>query len=87
MTGLWWTIGAVILTAVMVGAVKTGHPVRSLGGSAVQGLGALAAVNILSAFSGVTVGLTSFSAAVCVVLGIPGVIALLILQAILILPL
>ncbi len=83
MTTVLWIIVGVIVLAVLAGAVAAGKPIRSLLSSAVQGFCALAAVNMAGAFSGVTLGLTTFTAGVCGVLGLPGVITLLILQVIL----
>ncbi len=70
--------GVVVLTAL----VKSGKPIRRLLGGAVQGWCALAAVNVVGMFSGVSIGLNVFSAVMCSVLGVPGVIALLLLNAI-----
>lgn len=80
---IYYIVGGVIAMAVLVGAILTKRPVRALASSALQGLCALAAVNALSVFTGVTVGLTSFSLLVCTVLGLPGTITLLVLQALL----
>ena len=80
---VWWIVGGVIVASVLVGAVLTKKPIRALTGSAVQGLCALAAVNVASAFSGVSLGVTTFSVLVGVVLGIPGVATLLVLQVLL----
>ena len=80
MTAVLWTVGGVIAVLVLVGACMTGKPVRALMSSALQGICALAAVNVFSVFSGVTLGVTTFSLAVCSVLGIPGTASLLILQ-------
>ena len=76
----WWIIGGAVGLLVTVAAIKTRRPVAALGSSALQGFCALAAVNAVGAFSGVTLGLTAFSASVCGVLGLPGVIGLLLLQ-------
>ena len=78
-TGLW-IIGGVILAAVLVGACLTRHPVRALFRSALEGICALGAVNIAGMFTGVTLGVTTFSATVCAVLGIPGAVSLLVMQ-------
>ena len=75
-------VGGVIALAVLVAACLTRKPVRSLFSSALQGICALAAVNVLSVFSGVTIGLTAFTTYMATVLGLPGVITLLCLQAI-----
>lgn len=80
---VWSIIGAIVVIAVGVAAVKTGRPIRSVIGSGIQGLCALAAVNVTGAFTGVSLGLNLFSGACCVVLGIPGVITLLLEKTIL----
>ena len=80
----WWIVVGVIALAVLVGACLTRRPIRALLSSAFQGFCALAAVNAVSAWSGVTLGLTWFSAGVCSVLGIPGAVTLLVLQVILV---
>ncbi len=82
MTG-WYIVGGAVALAVLIGAILTRRPVRALFSSALQGIAALAAVNAVSMFSGVTLGVTWFSAAVCGCLGIPGAVMLLILQVIL----
>jgi len=78
-TGLW-VIGGMIALAVLIGACLTRRPLRALCGSALEGICALAAVNLFSAFSGVTLGVTTFSVTVSSVLGIPGVATLLVMQ-------
>lgn len=80
---VWSIIGAIVVIAVGVAAVKTGRPIRSVIGSGIQGLCALAAVNVTGAFTGVSLSLNLFSGACCVVLGIPGVITLLLEKTIL----
>ena len=82
MTTLWWIIGSVIGMAVLIGACLTGRPIRTLCRSALEGFCALAAVNVLSMVSGVTLGVTAFSATVCALLGIPGTVTLLVLQTV-----
>ncbi len=79
---LLWVIAAVIAVAVMVALFKTKRPVRSLVGSGAQGICALAAVNIAGAFTGVSIGLNLFTGVGCIVLGIPGVVAMLVLKLI-----
>lgn len=80
---VWSIIGGIAVIAVGAAAFKTGRPIRSVIGSGIQGLCALAAVNVTGAFTGVSLGLNLFSGACCVVLGIPGVIALLVEKIIL----
>ena len=47
---------------------------RGLIGSGAQGLCALAAVNVVGAFTGVSLGLNLLSGLSCLVLGVPGVV-------------
>ena len=80
---VWGIIGAGIGIAVLVTAVKNGRPVRSILASGIQGLCAMAAVNVAGIFTGVSIGLNAFTGACCLMLGIPGVITLLIERVIL----
>ncbi len=80
MTTVLWVIGGGIGLLVFIGACLTRRPIRALMASALEGICALAAVNVFSVFSGVTLGVTTFSVAVSSVLGIPGVAALLVMQ-------
>ena len=80
---VWAILGAIAAVAVAVAAIRTKRPVRTLVGSGVQGLCALAAVNVAGAFTGVSLALNVFTGACCVGLGIPGVIALLLEKTIL----
>lgn len=73
---------AVAAVAVLMAAFKSGRPIRSMAGSAVQGACALAAVNVAGAFTGTSLGVGVCSAVCCVVGGIPGVIALLLIKLI-----
>ncbi|MCI9413677.1 MAG: transcriptional regulator [Clostridiales bacterium] len=79
---LVYTVGAVVALAVAIALLKSKKPVRGLLGSSAQGICALAAVNVAGAFTGVSLGLNLLSGLCCVVLGIPGVIALLVLKVI-----
>ncbi len=77
---LWGILGGVIALAVLVTVFRGRNPVRRLIGSGVQGLCALAAVNVAGAFTGVSLGLGLFSGIYCVLLGIPGVLSLLVIR-------
>ncbi len=81
-TILLWCVAAGVGIAVLIGAVKTGRPVRALLGSALQGASALAAVNVTGMFTGVSLGLNALSGIACAALGVPGVITLLLLKLI-----
>ena len=80
MTMVLWGVAIIVAVAVLVGACFTRKPVRALMSSALQGICALAAVNVISVFTGVTLGVTAFSVAMCCVLGIPGTATLLVMQ-------
>ena len=75
-------VGCGILLTVLVVAVRSGKPVRGLLTSGVQGLCALGLVNVLGAFTGVSLGVSWLSAGTCLALGIPGAIGLLLLKVI-----
>lgn len=75
-------VGAVITLVVIIALFRSGKPVRGLVGSSAQGICALAAVNVAGAFTGVSLGLNMLTGLTCVVLGIPGVAALLFLKLI-----
>jgi len=66
--------------AVAIAALFTERPLKTLGKSAAGGFLALAAVNVTGGFTGVSLGLGWLSAAVCTVLGLPGVAMLLFLK-------
>lgn len=81
-TVVLWSVAVVGGIVLLRALIKNGKPLRRLLGGALQGWCALAAVNVVGMFSGVSIGLNVFSLAVCGVLGVPGVIALLLLKAI-----
>lgn len=78
-----YALGVALVIAVMVGLLRTKKPIRSLLGSGVQGICALAAVNVAGAFTGVSLGLNLLTGLSGLLLGIPGVITLLLLKLIL----
>ncbi len=80
---LLWALGGAIVIAVLVAAFRTGKPLRRVAASGVQGLCALGMVDVLGAFTGVSLGFSWFTAGVCTVLGIPGVVGLLLLNILL----
>lgn len=77
-----WVVASVLTLVVFVALFRTKRPVRSLVGSGVQGLCALAAVNVTGMLTGVSIGLNALSGVCCLLLGIPGVITLLLLKTI-----
>ncbi len=83
--GLSIAVGAVgigLVVVVAIALIRSKRPVRGLIGSGAQGLCALAAVNVVGAFTGVSLGLNLLSGLSCLVLGVPGVVALLVLKLI-----
>jgi len=77
-----YTVFGIVAIAVFVALIRSRRPIRTLAGSGAQGLCALAAVNIAGIFTGISLGLNLVSVIACVVLGVPGVIALLVLKTI-----
>lgn len=83
MTDTIWIITIVVSFAVMViikKIMKSRHAVRSVVFSMLSGVAVLAAVNLCSAFTGVSMPVSRLSLAGAAVLGIPGVTAMLLLQ-------
>lgn len=79
---LLYVLAGLIVIAMLVALIKTKKPVRALVGSGVQGICALAAVNVAGIFTGVSLGLNLLTGLCCLILGIPGVISLLIIKII-----
>ena len=67
---------AIVVTVVLI---KSGHPVRYLLSSAISGIGALFAVNLLSSVTGVSIALNYITLGVSSLFGISGVIGLLLM--------
>lgn len=85
---LWLQIGlmaALVLAAIAVftAAVRSGKPLRRLFGSGLQGLGAIALVNVTAGLTGVSLGFSWLTAGCGALLGVPGVIGLVLMQIIL----
>lgn len=78
---LWCVAGAIVLT-VLIALFRGGRPFRDLFSGALQGVCALAAVNVAGMFTGVSLGINLFSGLTCLVMGVPGVITLLLLKLI-----
>lgn len=56
------------------------RPLRSLLSGGIQGICALMAVNVAGIFTGVSLGINLYSSLVCLFLGVPGVVSMLILH-------
>ncbi|EFB75644.1 pro-sigmaK processing inhibitor BofA family protein [Subdoligranulum variabile] len=78
----WWCLVGAGVSLVVVGrcAAHQRHPLRALLGAAICGLGTLALLALLEPLTGVALPLNRLTGFVAVVLGMPGVIALLLLQ-------
>ncbi len=81
---LWFVVAvaASALLAVCIAMWKTKHPLKALGTSAATGFLALAAVNVIGGFTGVSLGLGWVSVGACTFFGLPGVGMLLFLKSI-----
>lgn len=73
--------GAAILW-VLITLVRTGKPIRHLLASCVQGICAIAAVDIVGIFTGVSLGFGWFTMLGCAAFGMPGVISMLLMRLI-----
>ena len=82
LTVVLWSVAALGAAWLLVTLIKSKKPIRGLLGSALQGLCALAAVNVTGIFTCVSLGLNLFSVLTAALLGVPGVIALLLLKVI-----
>ena len=71
-------LAAVVLTVLTVRSGLDGGAQAAV--NAVLGLGALLAVNLTAAYTGVRLGFNLFNAAVAGVLGVPGVVLLALVQ-------
>ena len=84
MNGWWHGLAAgVCLLAVGRSAASQRHPVRTLLAGAICGVGALALLALTEPLTGISLPLNRFTGFVAVVLGVPGVTALLLLQLLL----
>ena len=83
MSGWLWAGLGVCLLIIGRCAAHQRHPILTILGSAVCGLGTLALLGLLEPVTGVMLPLNRFTGIVAVVLGMPGVILLLFLQLLL----
>lgn len=66
--------------AALYGMIRTGKPVRCLLTSFIEGVSAIAAVNIAGIFTDVSLGFSYFTLGASALFGIPGVIGLLVMR-------
>ena len=75
-----WGIGACVGIYIFIILLRSGHFLRTLCFSAITGNAALFGIGWLGAFTGVLLSVNLFTVAVATILGIPGVLAMLILK-------
>ena len=80
---LWWGVAAAVTLAVLIALFKSGKPVRGALSSAASGVLSLLAVDAVGMYTGVTLALNPLTLGTGAVLGVPGVITLLTLKAVL----
>lgn len=73
-------IGAVCLVIILIALYKSGTPVKSFFKTALQGLCALAAVNVTGLVTGVTLSINWFTLLTVTFFGIPSAIMLTVLK-------
>lgn len=73
-------VAAAVCIAVLTALFRSGHFLRTLLFSAVTGNAALFCVGYLGAFTGVVLSVNLFTMAAATVLGIPGVLAMLLMK-------
>lgn len=86
MNGVPWPVWAAAAAALLAVGFAAAHHRRPAGAalsSAVAGIAALGAVNMLAPFTGVGLALNWFTSFAAVVLGVPGVICLLAMRLLL----
>ena len=80
---VWWAVAAAVTLAVLITLFKSGKPLRNALSSAAGGVLSILAVDALGMFTGVTLALNPLTLGTGAVLGVPGVITLLTLKALL----
>lgn len=78
---VYGVIGAAML-AVIIALFRSGKPLRFIVASLIEGVCAMAAVDVVGIFTGVSLGFGWFSMACCGIFGIPGVISMLLMRMI-----
>ena len=77
---IWLIFGAGCIVLISAVAAKSRRPLFAVLGSALLGAGGLAAVNLLSPYTGIALGLNWVTGFVAAVLSLPGIITLLLLR-------
>ena len=71
-------LGVILLIMLILSIIKTGKPFKAIVKTCATGIGALAAINLLGVFTGVTIPLNTISLVGVSILGAPGAAALLV---------
>ncbi len=75
-------IAGIALTAILISMIRSKHFFKALIMTALQGCAAICAVNVVGLLSGVTLALNQYTIGASLICGTPGVIGLLLLNAV-----
>lgn len=78
----WMAVAGIAVLAVLLAALRSRRPLRSLFSSVVQGYLGLGLVHVLGGFFPVSLGFGWLTLGTCSVLGLPGIVLLLLLNVI-----
>lgn len=79
---VWCVLVSITGLAVLITAIKQKRLFRTVIVSAVEGVCAVAAVNVAGAFTGISLGLNTFSLVCCAIGGVPAAVSLLLTKCI-----
>ncbi len=77
-----YTVCGAAALAVLIALFRSGKPLRFTIASLIEGACAMAAVDVVGIFTGISLGFGWFSLSCCAAFGIPGVISMLVMRAI-----
>lgn len=80
MSAFWYIAAALAALFILIALIRSGHFLRCLVFSAVTGNAALLVISYLGAFTGVALGINLFTVGTATLLGIPGVLAMLLIR-------
>lgn len=79
---LYIVLGVAAVT-ILIACLRSGHFVRSVLSSAIQGIVSLLAVHVAGALTGVTIAVNAYTLCAVGLMGLPGTISLVLLDCIL----
>lgn len=82
MSILVYTALGIAMLVMLVSYFRTEKPLRMVFSSLIEGVCAMAAVDVVGIFTGVSLGFGVFSLVCCGVFGVPGVISVLLMRLI-----